>query len=180
VLISMQPPDRDVQGLDARLLEIDRRLAEIQADLGPAKSSQQREPEPEPKREPDPEPDHAAETKDPDRPPERSGPLADVLQNAARPRTEPDERLGRRIEQLVELHMDLLASMRDVAAGFQRAFAEVPRSPEGEVTVSAGPFPRLEAVHEFERSLAELPDVKGVALRGYAGSDRAVIDVQLS
>jgi hypothetical protein len=170
----MTPPDRDVQGLDARLLEIDRRLAEIQADLGPAKSSQQREPETEP------EPGHSAETEDLDRPRERSGPLADVLQNAPRPPTEPEERLGRRIEQLVELHMDLLASMRDVAAGFQRAFAEVPSSPGGEVTVAAGPFPSLDAVRDFERSLAELPDVKGVAVRGYAGSDRAVIDVQLS
>jgi hypothetical protein len=48
-----------------------------------------------------------------------------------------------------------------------------------ELSVSAGPFPTTEALREFERSLAGLPGVRDVAVRGYVGADHAIVDVQL-
>jgi hypothetical protein len=47
------------------------------------------------------------------------------------------------------------------------------------VTLSAGPFASLEALHEFERAVSRIPDVRDVAVRGYEGTDRAIIEVRL-
>jgi hypothetical protein len=52
-----------------------------------------------------------------------------------------------------------------------------PDSPE--VTLSAGPFATLEALREFEQAVSSLPGVREVAVRGYEGSDRAIIEVRL-
>ncbi len=49
-----------------------------------------------------------------------------------------------------------------------------------DVTISAGPFTTVSAVREFERELAALPGVADVALRGYEGTDRAIIDVRIA
>lgn len=47
------------------------------------------------------------------------------------------------------------------------------------ITVSAGPFDTGEAIEEFQVTLAMVPGVSEVAFRGYEGSDRAIIDVEL-
>ncbi len=47
------------------------------------------------------------------------------------------------------------------------------------MTLSAGPFASIEALHEFEAALSHLRGVREVVVRGYEGTDRAIIDVQL-
>jgi hypothetical protein len=96
------------------------------------------------------------------------------------PTNAPDpDRLATQIEELTELNANLLSSMIEVLAGFQRALAQMQRR-EGELSVSAGPFASLEAVRAFGRELAGMPGVKAVDVRGYEGEDRAVIDVRVS
>ncbi|HET9104523.1 MAG TPA: hypothetical protein VFN55_14300 [Solirubrobacteraceae bacterium] len=50
----------------------------------------------------------------------------------------------------------------------------------GALTVAAGPFPSVDAVRAFERTLAALPGVDSAEVRGYESGDRAVVDVHLS
>lgn len=52
------------------------------------------------------------------------------------------------------------------------------RRPSG-ITLSAGPFDAVEAIEEFQVTLAMVPGVSEVAFRGYEGSDRAIIDIEL-
>lgn len=89
----------------------------------------------------------------------------------------------------------LLSSIRELVAGYEQLLADArvraapaatrwthrppPREDAG-VTVSAGPFPSVDAVHEFERTLAGLRGVRDVAVRGYEGTDRAILDVRLT
>jgi hypothetical protein len=47
------------------------------------------------------------------------------------------------------------------------------------LTISAGPFPSIEALRAFEHELARLPGVRDVEVRGYEGDDRALIEVLL-
>jgi hypothetical protein len=53
-------------------------------------------------------------------------------------------------------------------------------SPAAAVEVSAGPFPSMDALREFERAIAALPGVREVAVRGYESGNRAIIEVQLA
>jgi hypothetical protein len=83
---------------------------------------------------------------------------------------------------LVPLYERLLASMRELLAGYELvvgAPSPAPRSAPDAVTVSAGPFSGTPALRDFERALSELPGVRGVSLRGYDTDDRAVWDVEL-
>jgi hypothetical protein len=59
-----------------------------------------------------------------------------------------------------------------------RRLEATPRDGPG-VTVSAGPFTRIEALREFEQALSRLPGVGEVVVRAYEGADRAIIDVRL-
>jgi hypothetical protein len=191
----MIDPTHRAEDLEAGLAEIDRRLRQIQDELMDAEPSA---------------PGTAAE-----RPPRhgRSGPLAAVLQRAARtaaasspgeehPEQEQSavqrahdarvqlEDLERQLHALADLRDKLLASIRQLVEGYQAA-AHVqpgtsPRPGEGpaddeaaELTVSAGPFPNLEAVRAFERAVANLPGVRETSVRGYEGTDRAIVDVRL-
>ena len=54
-----------------------------------------------------------------------------------------------------------------------------PAASPRQVTVSAGPFASTDAVRGFERTLAGMPGVGEVEVRGYEGGDRAIVDVQL-
>ncbi len=156
--------------LDTRLAEIDRKLREIQAELVPG-----REPAP-----------HRG----------RTGPLATILERA---RQEPPERGPEHLEQprtpelthqivaLTEVHAKILSSMRELLDAYESVLTQMSRSasaPErpdaGEPTVSAGPFASTEAMRAFERTLAVIPGVREVAVRGYEGEDRAILDVRLS
>ena len=47
------------------------------------------------------------------------------------------------------------------------------------MTVSAGPFPSVDSLREFEQSVSRLPGVRDVSVRGYEGADRAIIEVRL-
>jgi hypothetical protein len=53
-------------------------------------------------------------------------------------------------------------------------------APSDELTLAAGPFARLEAVHAFALALERQPGVESATVRGYAGADRAIVDVRLS
>ena len=89
---------------------------------------------------------------------------------------------------LPELVASLLASMRELLAGYERlllpptppaAQSPVRRPPHSHATVSAGPFLSAQAVRSFETSLSALPGVRDVSVQAYEGTDRAIIDVRL-
>jgi len=72
--------------------------------------------------------------------------------------------------------------MRELLLGYERVLAPASRRrpASAAVTVSAGPFADLEALHEFEAALRRLRGVGGVTVRGYEGTDRAIMDVRLA
>lgn len=91
------------------------------------------------------------------------------------------------LEALTGLHLKLLSSMRDLLGAYQFVLTRMsaPDSAAGspetrELGLSAGPFASTEAVRAFARTLAGIPGVREVALRGYEAGDRAIFDVQLS
>jgi hypothetical protein len=86
-----------------------------------------------------------------------------------------------------ESHTKLLSSMRDLLDAYELLLGQMPQQPadanqptEGRLTLSAGPFASIEALRAFEQSLAGIPGVRDVAVRGYEGEDRAILDVRLS
>jgi pyruvate/2-oxoglutarate dehydrogenase complex dihydrolipoamide acyltransferase (E2) component len=145
-------------------------------------------PDPEPGPGPEPEPDLEPE-------PEPPPPLATATPTAvtAPPTSDPQ------IQALTELSARLLASIRELLVGYERVLVRpssqsrpeqpqpqppapprVRRRPDdSDVTLSAAPFASLEALHEFEQAVASLPGVREVAVRGYEGTDRAIIEVRL-
>jgi hypothetical protein len=77
--------------------------------------------------------------------------------------------------------------MRELLVGYERVLAPASgRRPEpappasAPVTLLAGPFPSIEALREFEAALSHLRGVRDVTVRGYEGTDRAIIDVRLA
>jgi hypothetical protein len=103
------------------------------------------------------------------------------------PIPEPAHDHSPQLELLSELAASLLASMRTLLAGYERVLtppapATRPErlSPEPpHATISAGPFPSLEALRSFENAVSTLPGVSDVAVRAYEGADRVIIDVRL-
>jgi hypothetical protein len=77
----------------------------------------------------------------------------------------------------------LLAAMRELMTGYEIALAHIAAGPAGTasaaVTVAAGPFTGIEMLEHFEQALRTLPQVADVAVRGYEGADRAIVEVQL-
>ena len=77
----------------------------------------------------------------------------------------------------------LLASMRELMAGYELALTHVSDRPTSEagpaLTVAAGPFDSITVLQRFEDALRALPEVAEVAVRGYEGSNRAVLEVHL-
>jgi hypothetical protein len=91
------------------------------------------------------------------------------------------------VEALTELSERLVASMRELLVGYERVLAPASgRRPEpaapasAPVTLLAGPFASIEALREFEAALSQLRGVREVTVRGYEGTDRAIIDVRLA
>jgi hypothetical protein len=92
---------------------------------------------------------------------------------------------------LTELSARLLASIRELLTGYERVLAPATSPPSSarrtgrhrpdspDVTLAAGPFASLEALREFEQAVSRLPGVRDVAIRGYEGTDRAIIEVRL-
>jgi hypothetical protein len=113
---------------------------------------------------------------------EPTPPLAAPSSPLAEPETGP--------AALSELAARLLASIPELLAGYERVLVR-PSSPpptrrtarrpadSPEVTLSAAPFPSLDALREFEQAVSSLPGVREVAVRGYEGTDRAIIEVRL-
>jgi hypothetical protein len=55
-----------------------------------------------------------------------------------------------------------------------------PPLPSAGIEIAAGPFADTEALRQFERALEQLDAVRRVTVRGYEGSDRAILDVELA
>jgi hypothetical protein len=94
------------------------------------------------------------------------------------PQTEPFEH----VQALTDVHMRLLASSYELLEAYQELLEQLHAAAQPapiEVTVDAGPFMSLDAVHDFEQALAQLPGVIDVAVRGYERGNRAIVDVQL-
>jgi hypothetical protein len=103
-----------------------------------------------------------------------------------------------RLQALSQLAARLLAAMRELLDGYEQFMVQIPavRPPAAaappaptpqqapprdvpDVTVAAGPFVSVDALRSFEHAVSGLPGVRDVAVRGYEGSDRAIIEVRL-
>jgi hypothetical protein len=148
--------------LDARLAEIDRRLRTIQSGLAPGDDLERTGQ------------DEAIAA--PPSPPA----LRDELAEAGR--------LVARLHELTAAHDRLLASSRELLTAFADALAGAqptsadPRraEPRPAIGLAAGPFADTAALRRFKDALSALPDVRAVAVREYAGTDRVIVDVHLS
>ena len=179
--------------LGAHLEQLDRLLHDVQAELAPDRSPRPvlvsdaalaipdppapappppaplPEPPPQP---PTPEPPPPAEPPPVPEPPPIPAPALDSRHQ---------------VEALTELSERLVASMRELLVGYERVLAPAsgrrpdPAQPaSAPVTLLAGPFPSTEALREFEAALSHLRGVREVTVRGYEGTDRAIIDVRLA
>jgi hypothetical protein len=151
----------DQRDLEAQLAAIDDRLRELQAEL---------------------DPDAATEDPQPPRQRGRSGPLAALLQRASRhpsPAAASPE-FARELETLTELHRQVLDWIHELISAYEAALARRPRPPGPDLTMSAGPFATNEALEGFVAAIKTLPGVSQAAVRGFEGTDRAIIQVQLS
>jgi hypothetical protein len=166
--------------LEIGLAEIDRRLREIQLQLAPER-------EPRPARAPagaaeTPTGPAAATASERERSKGRHGPLASILERERRLRRAAGR--GSELQAISELHEQLLASIRALLQGYEAMLGQrsglSSASPTEAVTLSAGPFASTAALHEFEHALAGIPGVHGVAVRGFVGTDQAILEVQLA
>ena len=98
------------------------------------------------------------------------------------PVPEPALDANLQIRALTELSEGLIASMRELLAGYERVLTlpQRRRADATRVTMSAGPFASIESLHEFEKALVRVRGVRDVVVRGYEGSDHAIIDVRLA
>lgn len=150
-------------GWRGRLAEMEEHLHTLASEL--ADDLDEPAPEPPPASEPPPPP--------PPPPPEPPPPRA----QAPRPPAPPPAPNA----TLEAMCARLLASMREMMAGYELALTHVASRPDAgpAITVAAGPFASTGLLERFEDALRALPDVSGVAVRGYEGRDRAVLEVQL-
>lgn len=161
--------------LDTRLAEIDRRLHQIQAGLAPDAEAVTEPPEAVA-----PADDAVPESAPAERQPSpRQGPLAALLARSRRRRSDPPTE---EIAELVRMHQGLLDAVGQLARllGERAAGAEPAAARRAGALVSAGPFSETHQVESFLLTLAALEPVRDVALVGYEGADRALIEVQLS
>jgi hypothetical protein len=191
--------------LDEPLAQFDRLLRDIQVALAP-----EREPAPpaqarplEETRAQRSEPESAPSRG-------RPGPLAEILERARRERPEPEPEpepesepapgkpdcchrdLSGELSELAELRAsleELRASLGELLQGYRGALLQALAASApplaaparaNEFTLVAGPFVALEAVRTFERMLLALPGIEQVAIRGYEGADRAIVDVRIT
>ena len=174
--------------MGARLVEMDRLLRDIQFELAP-----EREPAPVLVAADAPPSATAAETPAatvaPEGPPATAVPETPPGTTATA--TAPPASDGPQLQVLTELSARLLASVRELLAGYERMLVPSASPPppsrrparqrldSPDVTLSAAPFESLEALREFEQAVSRLPGVREVAVRGYEGTDRAIIEVRL-
>lgn len=145
-------------GWRERLSEMEAQLRALAAELADEVGDEDvgsDEPEPEPVRPPPP-------------PPPPPSPPASPPMTVARDPT------------LEAMSARLVASMRELLSGYELALTHVSTRPAAPaVTLAAGPFASVAVLEHFERALLSLPGVSGVTVRGYEGSDRAVLEVHL-
>ena len=180
--------------LGGHLEELDQLLYDVQAELAPDRNPRPvlvseaalaipdppapAPPPPAPLPEPPPQPP----TPEPPPPPPPAEPPA-VPEPPPIPAPALDPR--HQVEALTELSERLVASMRELLVGYERVLAPAsgrraePAAP-APVTLLAGPFASIEALREFEAGLSHLHGVREVTVRGYEGTDRAIIDVRLA
>jgi periplasmic protein TonB len=160
----------------AHLEELDRLLYDVQSELDPDREPRPvlmtaaipDPPAPPPQPPPIPEPPPPPPVPEPPPPPPPPDPVLDATPQ---------------FQALAELAERLTAATRELLAGYERMLAPTPprrHEPAAPVTLSAGPFANIEALHEFEEALSRMPVVRDVAVRGYEGTDRAIIDVRLA
>jgi hypothetical protein len=194
--------------LGAHLEELDQLLYDVQAELAPdrdprpvlvaepafaipdppAPAPPPPSPLPEPPPPPPPlEPPAPPPTPEPPPVPEPPPIPEPALGRASPPFHEPALGSSQQVEALTELTERLVASMRELLAGYERVLApasrrRLPPTPPAtaQVTLVAGPFSSIEALREFEAALSHLRGVREVTVRGYEGTDRAIIDVRLA
>ncbi|MDQ6744565.1 MAG: hypothetical protein M3Z27_00870, partial [Actinomycetota bacterium] len=115
----------------------------------------------------------------------RAGPLTAVLarsrsrRRSDRPELEPQSELA----ALAQMHEGLLEAIHDLVEAhgvMLHRLAGAPAARGEEVSLSVGPFAGTEAVHRFTQSLAAMELVREVAVLGYEGADRALLEVQIS
>jgi hypothetical protein len=177
--------------LEAHLAEMDRMLRDVQAELAPDRdpgpalvpeASEAAIPDPPvPSPPPIPEPPPPPPVPGPPPPPPAEPPVP-AEPPPPPPIPEPALDASVQIRALIELSERLIASMRELLDGYARVLT-LPhrRRPEpSHVSMSAGPFPSIEALHDFEAALARVRGVRDVVVRGYEGTDRAIIDVRLA
>jgi hypothetical protein len=162
--------------LDARLAEIDRRLRMIQSGLEPVREAAD---------DPDAAPPPPPLVPDPPDPLEPSPPPpTPLLARRTAPASSPipedsrDEEIAvltARLSELTAAHERLLATTQDLL--IEQADILARAAPA--ISVSAGPFIDAPALQQFQRALAELPQVREVAVREYVGSEGVVLDVHL-
>jgi hypothetical protein len=155
--------------LDARLAEIDRRLRMIQSGLEPVPDAEvglglgggpaPLEPAPLP-------PAPSLRTAPPPPPPPPVPPRVADPEIAM---------LAARLHELTAAQERLLAATQDLLVEHADVLSRVAPM----VGVSAGPFTDTDALQDFKRAVAKLPQVRDVAVREYAGNERAVLDVHL-
>ncbi|HUA02795.1 MAG TPA: hypothetical protein VMB27_02755 [Solirubrobacteraceae bacterium] len=173
--------------LGAHLAEMDRMLRDVQAELVPDAPAAAipdppvpAPPPPPPPPPPAPEPVPPPIPEPP--PPPDPGPPPIPEPPPPPPVPEPALDANLQIQALTELSERLIASMRELLAGYERALTlpQRRRAAATHVTMSAGPFASIESLHEFEEALARVRGVRDVVVRGYEGTDRAIIDVRLA
>jgi hypothetical protein len=157
------PPEISI--LDARLAEIDRRLSSIQTGLADDISVRRGVPAA----------GHAA-------PPAGLPPRVEVAEPS--PAAAPTAgSLLDQLRSLADAHERVLRSTRELLSAYERVLTRLPADPVAakpqEFSVSAGPFASTEALRRFERTLAEIHEVREVSVRGFEGEDRAIVDVHL-
>jgi hypothetical protein len=162
----------------AHLAELDRLLHDVQSELDPDR-------EPRPVLVTAAIPDAPAPPPPPEPPPIPEPPPPPSVPEPPPPPPPPDPVLDAtpQLQALTELAERLTAATRELLAGYEHMLAPTPPGrpePAAPVTLSAGPFANIEALHEFEEALSRMPRVRDVAVRGYEGTDRAIIDVRLA
>jgi hypothetical protein len=163
------------------LAEMDRLLRDIQVELDPEREAPPAlQAPPPPAEEAAPPP---ADPLPPAQPPEPSGQLQALGQLAARLLASMRELLDGYEQFLVQIPSVSLPAPAPAAPPAPLAAAPrrpaAPRRDVPDVTVAAGPFVSVDALRTFERAVSSLPGVREVAVRGYEGADRAIIEVRL-
>jgi hypothetical protein len=153
----MAEHDSDVDELDARLAEVDRRLSAIQDELRS-------------------EAGHRHQARDfpgPERDAAATGSYSSVA--------ELQTRLLAALQELLGAYESLLVgrgARRAVGAAAGPSGRRPDPSPQ-QLVVTAGPFASTDRLRAFEQALSALPGVRSVSVREYAGEDRAIVDVRL-